>query len=224
MKKLINKTIIFLAVIVTCSFNNLAMAQNTDPIANGDEKKVRDFVQDVGNNIVKITSDKSLTKSQVEGKMIGLIDGIIDPDWISRFVLGKFYKTVSDQQKSRFSQLYREYMINTYGPKFQHYNIKKFTLISSEDQHSFYLAKCEFMQKDSNTPISVDFRVKNKDGKLVVIDLITEGISLIETQRSEFSSAIAQGGVEQFLDDLQKKVNNLKRNSSYIATRDGGKA
>ncbi len=219
MKKLINKTIIFLALIATCSFNNFAIAQNTAPITNNDEKKIRDFIQNVGEDIVKITSSKSQSKVQIEQKMIDLVDRIIDPDWISRFVLGKYYKTISDQQKARFSDLYRKYMINTYGPKFQNYNVTKFTLLSSEDQNSFYLVKCEFVQKDSNTPVSVDFRVKSKDGKISVIDLITEGISLIETQRSEFSSAISQGGAEKFLDDLQQKVNNLKNKSSYIATR-----
>jgi phospholipid transport system substrate-binding protein len=219
MKKLINKTIIFLALIATCSFNNFAIAQNTAPITNNDEKKIQDFIQNVGEDIVKITSSKSQSKAQVEHKMIALVDRIIDPDWISRFVLGKYYKTISDQQKARFSDLYRKYMINTYGPKFQNYNVTKFTLLSSEDQNSFYLVKCEFVQKDSNTPVSVDFRVKSKDGKISVIDLITEGISLIETQRSEFSSAISQGGAEKFLDDLQQKVNNLKNKSSYIATR-----
>ena len=166
MKKLINKTIIFLALIATCSFNNFAIAQNTAPITNNDEKKIRDFIQNVGEDIVKITSSKSQSKVQIEQKMIDLVDRIIDPDWISRFVLGKYYKTISDQQKARFSDLYRKYMINTYGPKFQNYNVTKFTLLSSEDQNSFYLVKCEFVQKDSNTPVSVDFRVKSKDGKI----------------------------------------------------------
>jgi phospholipid transport system substrate-binding protein len=223
MKKLINQTIIFLLVIATYSFNNFAIAQNASTSANGDEKKIRDFIQNIGEDIVKITSNKSLSKVQIENKMINLVDNIIDPDWISRFVVGKYYKTISDTQKARFSDLYRKYMINTYGPKFRHYHVKKFILLSSENQNSFYLVKCEFVQKDSNTPVSVDFRVKNKDGKISVIDLITEGISLIETQRSEFSSAISQGGAEKFLDDLQQKVNNLKGKSSYIATRDSGK-
>jgi phospholipid transport system substrate-binding protein len=210
MIKLLNKTIIFLLVITTCSFNNFAMARNTATNINNNEKKVRDFIQNIGEDIVKITSNTSQSKVQIEQEMIALIDNIIDPDWISKFVLGKHYRTISDQQKARFLSLYRKYMINTYGSKFQHYNVKKFELLSSENQNSFYLVKCEFIKNDSNAPVSIDFRVKNKSGKLVVIDLITEGISLIETQRSEFSSAIAQSGAEQFLADLQQKVNNLK--------------
>lgn len=213
MRKL-NKTFIFLSIIFSfffCNFaTNVAIAQNA--ANNTDEAKVKAFIQNVGDDIVRITSNKSLSKPQVELKMIELVDNIINPDWISRFVLGKYYRTISDKQKSRFSSLYRQYMINTYGPKFQHYEVTNFTLLDTENQNSFYLVKCEFMQKNSNTPVSVNFRVITKD-KIAVIDVITEGISLIETQRSEFSSAIAQNGIDKFLSDLEQKVSNLRANT-----------
>ena len=213
MKKLINKALVFLLVTAVNCFSNYAVAQNAATSPNDNETQIRSFVQNIGDKIVRITGDKSLSKIQVENKMINLVDSVIDPEWISRFVLGKYYKTIADEQKLRFKNLYREYMINTYGPKFQHYNVTKFTLLSSEDQNSFYLVRCEFMQKDLNSPVSVNFRVINKNNKPAVIDLVTEGVSLIETQRSEFSSAISQGGIDKFLSDLQQKVNNLRSHS-----------
>jgi ABC-type transporter MlaC component len=78
-------------------------------------------------------------------------------------------------------------------------------------QQSFYVVKAEFLPRDSNVPISVDFRVKEKDGKLVILDFIAEGVSLIETQRSEFNSAISQNGMDQFLKNLQARVEQLKK-------------
>ena len=77
-------------------------------------------------------------------------------------------------------------------------------------QNGFYVAKAEFLPKDSNIPILVDFRVKERNGKLVILDFIAEGISLIETKRSEFSSAISQSGMDTFLDDLDDRVKRLK--------------
>ncbi len=216
MHKIISKVSVFLFIVTAAICNgNYAIAQNAIPNYVDGEKKVQDFVQNIGNTIVKITSNDSLTDDQTEHEMISFIDAIIDPEWISRFVLGKEYKTISDPQKTRFLDLYRKYMTNTYGPKFQHYDVVQFSLLSVEDQNSFYLARCEFTQKNSNTPVLVDFRVKNKDSKTSVIDVITEGVSLIETQRSEFSSAISQGGIEKFLDDLEEKVNRLKTKPSY---------
>jgi phospholipid transport system substrate-binding protein len=171
--------------------------------------EVRKFVEDIGNKIVNIANQK-ISESKKRSDIIAVIDGAIDAEWIARFVLAKNYKTANDSQKESFVKLYRDFMINTYGPKFKNYNGRKFTVNSVEYQTGFYLAKAEFLPKESDVAISVDFRVKKRNGKLVILDFIAEGISLIETQRSEFNSVIAQKGMDEFLEELTKRVKKLK--------------
>lgn len=175
-----------------------------------EESEVKIFVENVGNQIINIANDKTLNEAKKREKIINEIDKVIDSEWIAKFVLGKNYKNLSDKQKQDFTRLYREFMINTYGPKFKNYNGKKFTVNEVEKQSSFYIARAEFLPKDSDEPILTDFRVKKKDGKLYVLDFIAEGISLIETQRSEFNATIDKEGVEIFLKNLETKVKKLK--------------
>lgn len=172
--------------------------------------EVQKFVEEIGNTIIKIASDTSLSETKKKDKIIAVIDTAIDSNWIGRFVLGKNYKTANDAEKERFTKLYRDFMINTYGPKFKNYNGRKFTVNEVVEQGGFFIAKAEFLPRTSNVPISVDFRVKERDGKLVILDFIAEGVSLIETQRSEFNSAISQSGMDKFLDDLEARVKKLK--------------
>ncbi len=176
------------------------------------EKKsdVKNFVEEIGNKIIEIANSPKLSESKKKEQIIAKIDSVIDANWIARFVLGKNYKIADDAQKDRFTKLYRDFMINTYGPKFKNYNGRKFTVIEVTEQNGFYIAKSEFLPRESNVPISVDFRVKEREGKLVILDFIAEGISLIDTQRSEFNSAISQKGMDKFLDDLEERVKKLK--------------
>jgi phospholipid transport system substrate-binding protein len=44
------------------------------------------------------------------------------------------------------------------------------------------------------------------DGNLVAIDVIVEGISLIVTQRSEFSAVIERQGMDGLLAELRQRV------------------
>ena len=196
------KFIIAAAIAVLLPFQAIAKEEASP-------EEVRKFVEEVGNKIVSIAKDKG-SDSQKREKIIAVIDGVIDADWIARFVLGKNYKTASDEQKEKFTKLYREFMINTYGPKFKNYDGRKFTVNEVVEQKSFHVAKAEFLPRDSNVPILVDFRVKRREGKLVILDFIAEGISLIETQRSEFNSAISQGGMDSFLNSLAERVKKLK--------------
>ena len=100
-------------------------------------------------------------------------------------------------------------MVNTYGPKFKNYKGDRFKVKEVIKQKRFYLVKTDFITKETDPSISIDFRVKYYKGKLSVLDIIAEGISLIETQRSEFNSAISQNGINKFLDDLDERVKRL---------------
>jgi phospholipid transport system substrate-binding protein len=172
--------------------------------------EARKFVEEIGNHIIKIAGEKNLSENKKREKIVAVIDEAIDSNWIARFVLGKNYKAANEQQRERFTKLYRDFMINTYGAKFKNYDGRKFTVNEVSEKNGFFIAKAEFLPKDSNVPISVDFRVKERDNKLVILDFIAEGISLIETQRSEFNSAISKKGMDKFLDDLDARVLKLK--------------
>ena len=201
------KNILFTIVFVLFSsqISSLALAQDAVKL---DQVKV--FINEVGSQIIKSADDKKLSVAQRKAKIISVIDESIDAEWIARFVLGKNYRTMSEEHKAAFTKLYRDFMINTYGPKFQSYNGKRFDVTDITEQNGFYIAKAEFLPKDSNAAILVSFRVKERANKLVILDFIAEGISLIETQRSEFKSAISQKGVDKFLEELKNRIEKLK--------------
>jgi phospholipid transport system substrate-binding protein len=179
-------------------------------IADSKEDEVRKFVDVIGNKIITIAADKTLSDAKRKDKIISVVDDAIDADWIARFVLAKNYKEASLAQREKFTKLYRQFMINTYGPKFKNYNGRRFEVKEVTKQNIFYLAKSEFLPRDSDVVVNVDFRVKEREGKLVILDFIAEGVSLVETQRSEFNSAIAKDGMDKFLKNLEERVRQLK--------------
>ena len=198
------KKILFTALIFIYS-NHLAIAQN-----DSRDEMVKKFVQIIGDQIIETAKDKKLNEVQKKQKIIDITDKSSDTKWIGRFVLGKHYKTASEEQRKNFMELYREFMINTYGPKFSDYDGKKFSVNSVEKQSGFYLVKSEFIPKNSNSVIFIDFRVRESDGVFSIVDYIAEGVSLIETQRSEFNSSINEKGLDNFLSNLKQKIDNLK--------------
>lgn len=186
-------------------FNHEILAQNNPP-----QEMIREFVQILGDQIIDVAKDKSLSDFQRKQKIINLIDKSTDSKWIARFVLGKNHKTANEEQKKQFMSMYREFMINTYGPKFNSYDGKKFTVNSVEKQSNFYLVKSEFVPKNSDVVIFFDFRVKENEGNFSIVDFIAEGVSLIETQRSEFNSSINEEGMDKFLENLKKRIDILR--------------
>jgi phospholipid transport system substrate-binding protein len=59
-------------------------------------------------------------------------------------------------------------------------------------------------------PLKVAWRVRSKGETYTIIDVMVEGISMIMTQKSEFSSFIKQNGgnLGALLMELKKRVQN----------------
>ena len=195
------------------------LAQNDTP-----QEMIKKFVQIIGDQIIDVAKDKSLSEFQKKQKIINLIDKSTDSKWIARFVLGKNYKTANEEQKKQFMSMYREFMINTYGPKFNSYDGKKFAVNSVEKQSNFYLVKSEFTPKNSDVGIFFDFRIKENEGSFFIVDFIAEGVSLIETQRSEFNSSINEEGMDKFLENLKKRIDSLRLENGKPSVKNSKKS
>ena len=61
---------------------------------------------------------------------------------------------------------------------------------------------------DGAKPVNVKWRVSDNNGKLKVIDIIIENVSLAQTARNEYTSFIAKSpkGVAGLLENLREKV------------------
>jgi phospholipid transport system substrate-binding protein len=208
---------ILLTLLFLFSFD--ALAQNDTP-----QEMIKKFVQIIGDQIIDVAKDKSLSEFQKKQKIINIIDKSTDSKWIARFVLGKNHKTANEEQKKQFMSMYREFMINTYGPKFNSYDGKKFAVNSVEKQSNFYLVKSEFIPKNSDIAIFFDFRIKENEGNFFIVDFIAEGVSLIETQRSEFNSSINEEGMDKFLENLKKRIDSLRLENGKPSVKNSKKS
>ena len=202
---------ILLSILVFTFISNPAFA---DDSKTNEEKEVHNFVNDLGNKIIAVASNQKLKLPQQKERLITTIEDVVDTDWIAKFVLGKHYKTAAVEQKEQFRKLYRDFMINTYSPKFTGYNGEKFSITSITKDDNYYTAKCLLSPKKNAPTINLDFRIrknnKKDESKFLIFDIVAEGVSLIETQRSEFGSVISRDGLDSFLLDLAERITKLK--------------
>lgn len=157
---------------------------------------------------IKTLTDKSIDPQEKEARFGKLFDENFDVPSISRFVLGKYWKSVTTTQKKEFIVTFRNYIVKTYSSRFSEYTGEKLTLINSENQSNpkLFIVHTALNREDA-PPIKVDWRVGLKKDRYVILDIIIEGISLAITQRSEFVSVIDQndGNVDNLIKLLKEK-------------------
>jgi phospholipid transport system substrate-binding protein len=200
-----NKSIAIFTFLLTLIFASNVRAN--------DSNEAKDFISKFGNKVIEVASNKDVSVDVRRDRLISLIESVIDSKWIAKFVLARNYRTASQDQKDRFQSLYRDFMIHTYAPSFNGYNGEKFKVKDVIQQGKYFMVKCLFIPKEG-PKVNISFRLKknNKSGNFVMLDVIAEGVSLIETQRSEFNSVISSKGMDSFLKDLDYRVKRLKKN------------
>ena len=157
---------------------------------------------------IKTLTDESIDPQEKETRFGKLFDENFDIPSISRFVLGKYWKSATTTQKKEFIVTFRNYIVKTYSSRFSEYTGEKLTLINSENQSNpkLFIVHTALNREDA-PPIKVDWRVGLKKDRYVILDIIIEGISLAITQRSEFVSVIDQndGNVDNLIKLLKEK-------------------
>ena len=133
----------------------------------------------------------------------------LDLDFIGKYVLGRYWRTATPQQKKEFINLYKEFNVKTWSKRFDEFKGKSFvfegTTPSSNKNQIFVNTSVPMPEGE---PISVKWRVYERKGELKVIDIIIENVSLAQTARNEYTSFIAKSpdGIDGLLNNLRNKV------------------
>ncbi len=132
----------------------------------------------------------------------------VDIRGIGFYTLGKYRKSLSDDQKKKYSKLFKSYFLKSFSSRLVEYTDPKIIVNSEEVLNEKYTIVKSTLAADKDRPeIKIDWRVytKNPDQPLVR-DLIIEGLSLARTQKEEFASIISSNdnNIEALFNTLEQ--------------------
>ena len=167
------------------------------------------YVMEMTTNAINTLTNKSISQNEKESQFGKLFDKNFDIPSISRFVLGKYWKQASLDQKKKFIKAFRNYVVKTYSSRFNEYSGEKLKLVNYENEKNPKIFLVHTILERQDAPvIKVDWRIGKKKDRFVILDIIIEGISLAITQRSEFVSVIDQneGSIDQLISLLKERT------------------
>jgi ABC-type transporter MlaC component len=170
--------------------------------------------QNIGKGFA-ILKDNSLAPQEREARFRALLRSIIDVKRVAMFALGPYARGASDQQIDGFVNAFSDYFMNMFhvdlDPNFagQTIAVVGATARGADD----VIVTARFAGPDASSPtampMNIAFRVrKDAAGNDTIVDLLVGGISLVTTERAEFSSYLQQhnGNIEQLSAELEKRV------------------
>ena len=124
----------------------------------------------------------------------------VDFDTLSRWVLGKYWRTASPQQRTAFIAEFREMILRSYLRSVSAYrdNGVRFLQPRSDREKGLAVVNAEIDQPDG--PVAhVTFRMRRVTEEWKIYDVAVEGISLVATHRTSFSQQIRSDGMDSLI-------------------------
>jgi len=161
------------------------------------------FVQELGNDALKELTGPAVLQSERDARFRQLLLDRFDMAAISKFVLGRYWRSASEAQRAEFQDLFVDFIVNSYSERFSEYlgeGVKVTGANAEDDGTTLVRSKIDMPSAED---VRLDWRLRAADGKFVIVDIIVEGVSMDVTQRSQFASIIQDRGVNGLIEALR---------------------
>jgi len=142
-------------------------------------------------------------------KLKGLFDDMLDYADLARASLGNKWHKLDADQKVEFSDLLEQLVRKNYQrnlKKMLGWNVQYYSETVLDGGVVEVKSRAVHKTDSRQDPLLLDFKVKERDGKWLVIDLSPEGASLVATYRSQFTRILDKDGYPALKAKMQKKL------------------
>ena len=168
------------------------------------------FVQETVNSASEALN-KRLSKEEKMEKLKIIAKKTVDIQGIGNYSLGTYRKTISDQKKDEYFDIFEQYFLKSFASRLAEYTDPKIRVDSQKKLNEKYtMVSSVLLATEKRPEVKINWRVvtKNPDNPLIN-DVIIEGVSLAKVQREEFNSIIQNNdnNIDALLNNLKEFVN-----------------
>lgn len=196
---------LFLAFFI---FGNNAFADNKDP---EEQQKAKEFIEAFSERAIDVLNNKELTDQQQYGEYREILNQAFAIDYIARISLSRHRKKASKEELEVYYKLFPEFILKVNSTRLKKLDTTKM-IVDKVTPHakSDIFIRTKAYNAD-NKPLDVDWRVRSdKNGNVKIIDVKIEGISLVATQRDDFTSRISSSGIDGLNKYMQDIIDGLE--------------
>lgn len=167
----------------------------------------RDVVITTTDGVIAVLKDNALSRDAKRERIEEVVYANVDFDTLSRLVMAKNWKTLTPEQQKEFEDEFKRHLSVTYSRNIDNYRNEGVKVIGErEEARGDRTVQTRVVRGDAGSnDILVDYRLREKDGRWYIIDVIVEGVSLVANFRSQFQDIISGSNPQQLITLLHEK-------------------
>lgn len=168
------------------------------------------FVQDMGDQVISIVAADDMNAESRKDALDAVLRGGVGIERISAYVVAGQWSDASDEERTRFQEVFSDYLVAAYLRLVTDAGPKSFAVTSTKTQGEGRSAVTTYIENTSGEPLNLSWIVSGDVGDYEITDVMVEGVSQAKTYREEFAGVAASKGVEGLTDALERRVKRSK--------------
>jgi len=186
-----------------------ALPSRADEVADA-----QGFVRTLADKAISQLTSPTMSQAEREQGFRKLLGEHFDVPAIGRSALGRYWRVATPEEQAEYMGLFEDLIVSTYAQRFRDYGGENLDIISASktagSEDNAVLVQSQ-ISRNVAKPIRLDWRVAQASSDPKIVDVVIEGVSMMQTQRSEFTSVIVRNGnkVAGLITELRAKTKSL---------------
>jgi phospholipid transport system substrate-binding protein len=155
--------------------------------------------------VLEVLDSDGLTTQERIDRIEVIVEDRFDFRLISRLVLGRNWKKLNPVQRDEFTREFRQHLSQTYGRRLETYSGEQIALGDTREESNGDVTVKTRIVGGSVDGATVDYRLRRRDEGWFVIDIVIEGVSLLQNFRSQIQEIVSTKGTAGLIETLREK-------------------
>lgn len=193
---------LMMVIIGLCAFQCLEAQSSPVPMLEGSATQI---IQTLKNNQSHLKSDQQIVYVAIQRYLLPHVD----LEGMSRSVLGRqAWTKATPAEKKAFTDAFTRLVIRTYATPLAEYSGETIRFLPLRDSaDARFLRVNSVISRPNGQNIPLSYNLVSKNGEWKIYDLSIEGVSLLQSFRSQFGQMLQTAS----MNDLIKQMNQVKK-------------
>lgn len=165
----------------------------------------REAVANTIDRVLEVLDSEGLTTQQRIDRIEVIVEDRFDFRLISRLVLGRNWKKLDAEQRDEFVHEFQQHLSQTYGRRLETYSGEQIALGDAREESNGDVTVKTKIVGGAGDGTTVDYRMRRREEGWFVIDVVIEGVSLLQNFRSQIQEIVSTKGTAGLIETLRKK-------------------
>lgn len=172
----------------------------------------RTFLEQFAQRALAAIERAAVSEREATAALDEILTEAFDLPLIGRFVMGRYWDRATDGQRRDYLALFQDLLVLTYVRRFREFGSFDYDIDRINIRNERDVIVDSVIKPVNSGPIEVQWRLRNREERLRVVDLNIAGLSMLLVQRDEISGLIRrQGGdIDKFLAAIRAQRDRIR--------------